>query len=156
MIILELSKTPNNSLACQFLTENEHEKKDSLVIIDLDEQDLIPTAKYYFQRLSRVRLLKIPSHMYLIKSDNLPKYNLTVLAHQLAQLINESRKEKTMVHVITDLNVDITNIQLDSKWTIYGANQKKESERKILWQGDHLLQWMDHPQRSFNGLSYTW
>jgi len=118
------------------------------------------SVKDFAKALLKLRLPTSLEHIYLITSDLSTQHSLLPFASHLSLFFKEFYQRDLKIHVVCDLNYDLTILRPpseNSSWMIFGKQENSGQEEKLLWQGENILQWFNDPQRVLSSKTYaTW
>lgn len=145
--------------------------EDKCFIVDI-EQTYVTKKTTPEKFTSQLIITNSIKDIYLLVSEITQRHSLVVFANLLARELAEHHDKQIKVHVISSLNFDITFLIPPNKnsknWQVYGVNPDNEiehptvamlsklAEKKLIWEGGDILDWMNSPQQTLSGVSYVW
>lgn len=149
-----------------------------LDVVGLHRFSLEKSAKTFADELIKMGLPHSIKDIYFIMSDLEISNSLINFANELANALAEFHDRNIRVHTPTHLGYDITIVfpKENGRWQIYGLYDDGIIGKKIvrtnsnidfdfintlknktlLWEGVDLKGYLDHPQKTYVGINYTW
>lgn len=175
MLIL-MNQNTNNQRSAEFLQSNHLGSDDQshCFVIDIEQQFFKKniTPEQFVTQLLESGLPDSIQDIYLLTSEIEQNHFLAVFAHYLSRIFAEHHRRMINVHVPTYLSCEMTLIVPSAEnnhWKIYGINRSEVEQndlsyenilaaknKKMIWEGNNLLDWMNDPQQTYNGRTYTW
>lgn len=147
------------------------------IIIDFNDESHLAknsiSPQQFSAKLMAAGLPKTVKHVYLLVSEVSAEYPLSAYAHHFALNFAEVFQRKIAVHTVSSLNFEMSVLALSSKetWQIYGLRKEnlptaieeassellpKINNKKLIWEGENILDYMQSPQQTFDGTAYVW
>lgn len=147
-------------------------KDNQCFVIDIDASCGFSefTADFFARQLMQCHLPSTVKDIYMIVSDMKSHHAIMTFAQGLSIAFARDYQKKINIHVVSSLNFDVTLIvpsEKNNKWVVYGFDDTENSfesyddanviqNKKILFEGENILDWMDNNQRILNGINYVW
>lgn len=131
--------------------------EDKLIVIDLKVPTKIENTS---PELLVAKLIPLVTDkvkdIYLVTPELSRENLMSVYAHKLAAYFAEVYQIQLLVHIVSSLEFDSTLISMqEENFQIHGVSSSTQT-KKMIWEGQDILSYMDDPQRSFTGVSYVW
>lgn len=130
-------------------------KNNQCFIIDIGENNLFQSLlnpEQFGIELINAKFPKTITDIYLVASEDTSHNSLIKFAHHLAKFLSKKAETEIFVHTVSEINYIQTNVSIAlGGWTICGM---RDGKKELLWEGQDILQWLSHPQRTFTGKNF--
>lgn len=153
-------------------------KINRLIIMDIAGDAHLTSLKLEEEladELIRMGLPESCTDIYFLMSDIDPKKSLILFANILSTIFMKKHKRKIQIHVPSHIAYDVTLLLSTTigHWAIYGLQKEniikelenyiedvdyltKISNKKLLWEGKDILNYLENSRHTFTGISYAW
>lgn len=174
MLILKENNEINQQTAHYLQANHLDSDTTKYFIVDIEQHYFKKniTPEKFVAQLIQSKLPDSIQDIYLLTSEIEADHFLAIFSHHVSRIFSEKYKRKITVHVPTYLSCDMTLIVPDKEknsWKVYGINRSDltadeksfdklllTKNKKSVWEGQDLLEWMNDPQHAYQGISYAW